>query len=254
MTTALRPTRFWVMTLATVLMVVLTFSLGRWQLSRAAYKEQLQAAMEAQKGLPPLDAQALVSAPELALLVHRQVALSGRWLAGQTVYLDNRPQHGRPGFWVMTPLELADAGKVVLVQRGWIARDFLDRNRLAAVQTPGGQVQVTGRMALKPGQLYEFKGGDVGRIRQNLDIAAYRAETRLPLLDAVVVQTDAASQGLQRDWDAPNTGVDKHYGYAFQWFALCALLVGLYGWFQWLGPRRQQQKLQAAQAANRRTD
>jgi surfeit locus 1 family protein len=56
------------------------------------------------------------------------------------------------------------------------------------------------------------------------------------LLSALVVQTGAPSEGLQRQWDAPNTGVDKHHGYAFQWFALSALLVGLYGWFQWLAP------------------
>ncbi|MCY7369684.1 MAG: hypothetical protein LH479_02135, partial [Polaromonas sp.] len=35
-----------------------------------------------------------------------------------------------------------------------------------------------------------------------------------------------------RDWPAPNVGVEKHYGYAFQWFGLCALTVVLYGWFQ----------------------
>lgn len=250
MTNAPRQTRFWVMTLATLLMVVLTFALGRWQLSRAAYKEQLQQAINAQAALPPLDEAALVSAPELPVLLHRQVRLTGRWQAGHTVYLDNRPQHGRPGFWVMTPLQLEGTAQMVLVQRGWIGRDFMDRNRLAPVQTPDGPVQVTGRMALKPGQLYEFKGGETGAIRQNLDLAGYRAETGLPLLEAVVVQTGSASEGLQREWDAPTTGVDKHYGYAFQWFALCALLLGLYGWFQWLSPWHQKNRA-ASKAAQR---
>ena len=27
-------------------------------------------------------------------------------------------------------------------------------------------------------------------------------------------------------------GVDKHYGYAFQWFGLCGLIALLYVWFQ----------------------
>ncbi len=234
-TAPVRSVRFWVLTLATLAMVVLTFSLGRWQLNRAAYKEQLQAAIEAQAAQPALNAAALVSAAAQDVL-HRRVSLTGTWQSAQTVYLDNRPQHGRPGFWVVTPLALEGTGRVVLVQRGWIPRDFMDRSRLATVQTPTGGVQVSGQIALKPGQLYSFKGGDSGRIRQNLDIATYRAETGLPLLDALVVQTGPASEGLQRDWDAPNTGVDKHYGYAFQWFGLCALLVGLYAWFQWLAP------------------
>jgi surfeit locus 1 family protein len=29
-----------------------------------------------------------------------------------------------------------------------------------------------------------------------------------------------------------NAGVDKHYGYAFQWFGIAALVAVLYLWFQ----------------------
>ena len=62
---------------------------------------------------------------------------------------------------------------------------------------------------------------------------------RSPLIDALVVQTGEGSEGLQRNWDAPNLGVDKHHGYAFQWFSLSALLIVLYLWFQWIAPRRR---------------
>ncbi len=238
----LRSARFWVLTLATWAMVALTFSLGRWQLARAEYKETLAAAMQARSAEPALDNRALLKSEDLALDVHRQVQLSGRWLAEKTVYLDNRPMQGRPGFWVYTPLALEGSSKAVLVQRGWIPRDFQDRTRLTPVDTPPGQVVVAGRMALAPGKLYEFQGDPGGRIRQNLDLAAYRMETGLDLLGAIAVQTGAASEGLQRQWDAPDLGIDKHRGYAFQWFGLCALLVGLYVWFQWLAPVLQQRK------------
>jgi surfeit locus 1 family protein len=89
-------------------------------------------------------------------------------------------------------------------------------------------------LALAPGKLYEFKGREQGRIRQNLGLADYRTETGLNLLDAIAIQTGPASEGLLRQWDAPDLGIDKHRGYAFQWFSLCALLVALYAWFQWL--------------------
>jgi surfeit locus 1 family protein len=46
------------------------------------------------------------------------------------------------------------------------------------------------------------------------------------------VQTGAPSEGLMREWPAINSGVDKHYGYAFQWFGLAALITILYVWFQ----------------------
>jgi surfeit locus 1 family protein len=235
----LRSVRFWVLTVATWAMVALTFSLGRWQLGRAEYKQQLAEQMQARMREPALDNHALLKAGDLALDVHRSVQLQGRWLAERTLYLDNRPMQGRPGFWVYTPLQLEGSTRVMLVQRGWIPRDFAERTRLAPVETPAGPVELRGRLALSPGKLYAFEGEDSGRIRQNLNLADHRLETGLDLMGAIAIQLGPASEGLQRQWDAPDLGLDKHRGYAFQWFGLCALLVGLYAWFQGWAPHRR---------------
>jgi cytochrome oxidase assembly protein ShyY1 len=64
----------------------------------------------------------------------------------------------------------------------------------------------------------------------------YRAQTRLPLLSVTLVQTGPGSEGLQRAWPAVNLGVEKHYGYALQWFGMAALMALLYLWFQFLKP------------------
>jgi surfeit locus 1 family protein len=239
--------RFWVVTVAALLTVALTFYLGQWQLGRASQKETLQASLDQKSQVAPLgNAQlaglAVLHPPALAALSERRVDITGLWLAAQTVYLDNRPMNGRPGFWVMTPLQLSGTHKVVLVQRGWIARDFVDRSRLAPVETSAQEVRLQGRMAPAPAKLYAFKGADTGLIRQNLDIGVLAAETGLPLLPVLVLQTGPASEGLQREWAAPNTGIDKHHGYAFQWFGLSALVLGLYVWFQWIVPLRRRSK------------
>ncbi len=238
MSPATQRLRFWVVTIAAVVMAGLTFSLGQWQLRRAAHKETLQAAVEAQKGLPALDGRTLTATKNIADLVHRRALLQGVWQDAHTVYLDNRPMAGKPGFWVVTPLALEGSPRWLLVQRGWVPRDFQDRSRLPAVATPQGLVTVNGRMAPPPSKLYEFDGVPTGRIRQNLDLTAFSAEIGQPLLPASLLQTDASSDGLLRDWAAPNLGVDKHHGYAFQWFALSALIVALYAWFQLILPRR----------------
>ena len=47
----------------------------------------------------------------------------------------------------------------------------------------------------------------------------------------------APPNGLLRHWPAPAFDVHKHYGYAFQWFAMAALITGLYVWFQLVRPR-----------------
>jgi surfeit locus 1 family protein len=100
------------------------------------------------------------------------------------------------------------------------------------VQTPGGVVDIEGRIAPLPSKLYEPGGPSGSAIRQNLDLAQYKVETGLALLPITLVQTGAATEGLLREWPAVNLGVEKHYGYAFQWFGLAALIAGLYLWFQ----------------------
>lgn len=227
-----RGLRFWLVTLAALLGVAVTVSLGRWQLSRAAEKEALQAAIERQAQLPALDGPALLAAPDEQALLHRAVRLRGLWLAEHTVFLDNRQMRGQPGFFVVTPLALEHSQRVVLVQRGWVRRNFVDRAALPSLPAPAGIVEIEGRVVPAPSRLYAFSGEDKGVIRQNLDLPAFAEETGLPLWALSVQQAGDDGSALLRDWPVPLAGVEKHYGYAFQWFGLSALLTGLYVWFQ----------------------
>jgi surfeit locus 1 family protein len=233
--------RRWIVLLAALAGVVLTLRLGVWQLDRATQKLALQAALDERARRPALEAAGLATTAEAAEAQHfRPVQLTGRWIAGRTVFLDNRQMNGRPGFFVVTPLQLDGRPEAVLVQRGWVARDFIDRTRLPALTTPPGRVEVHGLIAPPPARLYDFGGGAEGAIRQNLDVAAYARETGLALLPLSVWQSEApgnAGDGLQRQWPQPAVDVHKHRGYAFQWFALAALMTGLYVWFQLVRPR-----------------
>ncbi len=238
MTRALHSPRFWILTVAALVVAGTTFSLGQWQLRRAAQKEALQAAVDSRSRLPELDVRSLLAGRNLADDIHRPATLKGSWRAEHTVYLDNRPMSGKTGFVVVTPLVLEGTSQAILVQRGWVPRNFADRTRLPDVSTPAGPVSVEGRVAPPPSRLYEFQGSESGRIRQNLDLPAFRAQTGLPLLDVSLLQTGVPGDGLLREWAAPSLGVDKHYGYAFQWFGLCGLVILLYGWFQLFLPFR----------------
>lgn len=237
--TGRRSSRFWLVTTAAVAGIAVALALGAWQLGRAAQKIALQAAIEERMALPAIDGGALLAAAHPIELIHRPVVLRGRWIEQHTVFLDNRQMRGKPGFYVVTPLKLEGAEAAVLVERGWVARNFVQREALPAIDTPTGPVEVRGRMAPPPGKLYEFDGAAPGPIRQNLDLPQYRAETGLPLLDVAVKQTGEPSQGLLRDWPQVASGVEKHYGYAFQWWALGALIAILYVWFQFIAPRRK---------------
>jgi surfeit locus 1 family protein len=140
--------------------------------------------------------------------------------------------NGKPGFYVVTPFVPYGVTQPVLVQRGWVARNFLERAKLPLVTTAIGTVDLTGRIAPPPGKLYELGPTDSGAIRQNLDVAQFSAETGLALMALSIVQTDSTSDGLLRDWPLIAASADKNYGYAFQWFGLSALISILYVWFQ----------------------
>ena len=52
------------------------------------------------------------------------------------------------------------------------------------------------------------------------------------------MQSDAgaAADGLVRHWPAPAADVQKHYGYAAQWFAIAAGIAILYVWHRFIRP------------------
>lgn len=240
--------RWWIGTTVCILGVVLGIALGFWQLGRAADKAAWHSAVQQQAMATPLTAAQvqtwLAQGAQVATeQLHRPIALQGRWLPAHTVYLDNRQMQARPGFFVLTPLQI-DSGDVVVVQRGWVPRNFQDRQALPVVQTPADVVSINGTVAGAPARLLSLGGSEVldahaPHIRQNLDLAAFAQSTGLPLWPLTVVQTDPASDGLLREWPQVSSGIATHYGYAFQWFAMAAVLAAMLLWFQCIQPARQ---------------
>jgi len=224
--------KFYFITVVALFFAGLATLLGFWQLSRAAQKQGLQAKIEAQASQPPLNTQDLQAMPSGLTGLYRPVRLAGIWESQHTVYLDNRQMNDKVGFFVLTPLRLQDTGQFVVVQRGWVGRNFEVRTEIPKVDTPPGVVWVEGTIAPAPSKLFELGAAAIGPIRQNLDLTQFRKETGLQLADHTIRQTGVSHDGLLREWPPVALGVEKHYGYAFQWFALAVLIIGLYFWFQ----------------------
>jgi len=176
--------RMLVLCLALLGMVV-TAAMGQWQLRRAAQKQALTEARQAQSALAPIDGQSLGQAGDSPAnregLIYRAAHLQGRWLPQHTVFLENRQMRGRTGFFVVTPMRL-NGGAVVLVQRGWVPRNFNDRTSLPSVSTPEGEVSINGHLAPWPSRMYDFGALEQGAILQTLEFDAYRQQTGLHLL------------------------------------------------------------------------
>ena len=224
--------KFVLVTVAALVAVGTTMSLGFWQLSRATQKQALQTAVDAQNARTPLTVDTLLAAGDSTVLLHQRARLRGSWAPKSLVFLDNRPMDGRVGFVVIMPFVLEGGRGALAVQRGWVPRGFDDRSRVPSIATPEGIVEIEGRMVLPPSDLYSLGEPTVALIRQNLALPQYRLETGLPLLPLTLQQTGANTEGLLRDWPVVNFGVEKNYGYAAQWFGMAALFAALYLWFQ----------------------
>jgi surfeit locus 1 family protein len=264
----------WLVIFVTVMTMATTASLGVWQLQRASAKEDLARQIDERSQLAAIEDFSKVAVENTAgdknnafgsaphadplALVHRRVNLRGVWLHQHTVFLDNRYMAGRPGFLVVTPLQLTASPHVVWVQRGWVPRDPQDRTCLPDLVALERPVTVQGRIVPEVSRVYALgapasaaavapqastaSAARASRIWQNLPAVAFVPPAQL--LPVAVLQTALpggadAQDGLQRDWAAQDTGVAKHYGYAFQWFALCGLIMVLYAWFQFIAPRRR---------------
>ena len=212
--------------IAMLVVAAIGISLGQWQLRRAADKEAIeQRIREREKALPLRFDGVAASATDTEALEFRQVVVRGEFLPGWTVYLDNRPHEGKPGFHVITPLKIAGSGRHIIVARGWIARDVADRSRIPEIATPAGIVEVTGSVRRHAGRLLQLGQAaplKPGAILQNLDANELARASGLDIEPFIVEQTSDSSDGLVRAWPLPSQGIDRHLGYAFQWFALAA--------------------------------
>ncbi|ATG20895.1 cytochrome c oxidase assembly protein [Ralstonia pickettii] len=251
------PLRDWfapVPMIAGVALIALTCALGRWQLQRAHERIERQARIVALQNAP---AQRITAQPVAAdAVLYRPVLLRGTFDVAHTVLLENRPHVtngvSRPGFEVLIPLVLEGAGRrAVLVNRGWLPRDPVDRTRIAPYTTPAGEVQVEGMAVPHASRVFSLGGKDGAdeagqRLRQNIDLDAYAREIGMPLQPFVVQQESDAQDGLARDWPRADLGADRNYGYAFQWFAMAAGVLGLMVFY---GARRYRRLAGASEPA-----
>lgn len=191
--------RLWALALAAAACAA-GVALGNWQTRRAEEKRALGAQVQ-------------------------RIVVHGEFMPERTLLLDNKVRSRRAGYEVVTPLRLAD-GIHVLVNRGWIEAPAR-RDQLPEVATPGGRVRVEGVMLTRFPQPLKLSGKSSGRVRQSLELKEFAVESGLPLQAFVIEQHSVLADGLLREWPRPDAGIEKHQGYALQWYALAALAVVL---------------------------
>mgnify|MGYP000592546957 CR=1 FL=1 len=221
-----KPRSLLIPTLAAVLFLGITLAAGNWQLNRAQHKRELQARMDRLAQETPL---ILTGAVVDAEKLHgRRVAVTGSFDVGHEIFIDNRSVQGRPAYQVLTPLRIAGSEQAVLVDRGLLQRSWQAKS-LPVVPAVPAPVRIEG-VAVPPGGKYlELSRHTVdGKVWQNLDLERYAKTVPYVLLPMVLTQLNDTGDGLRRQWVRPDAGVEKHAGYAFQWFAMSVTIIVIY--------------------------
>ncbi len=209
---------------AAAIAVAVGLSLAQWQTRRATEKMELAEKLQARQSAPAIRlGGALPTTDELEF---RRVIVQGEFLRDWPVYLDNRPNNGVAGFYLLMPFKIAASNQYVLVARGWIPRNVADRTKVPAIATPDGTIEIEGVARQSIGHVMQLGAVDAPQphaIVQNLDISSFAASSKLAMQPIFLEQLSDTHDGLVRDWPLPSTGVEKHRGYAFQWYALAAM-------------------------------
>jgi surfeit locus 1 family protein len=216
----------WIPFIATVIVCTIGVLLAQWQTRRAEQKEAIEAKIKVRETAPPLSVGASpVSVDEVE---YRRVQVKGKFIQDWPVYLENRPYRGVSGFYVLMPLAISGTSSHVMIERGWIARDPVDRAKLPPIATPKDTVEIEGIAVRNPDRLLQL--GQANPIQphailQNLDVAAFAAVSKMPMQGFVIEQLSDSHDGLVRDWPRPSAGSERHRGYEFQWYALSAMAL-----------------------------
>jgi len=218
----------WFPTLAAVVSIALMVKLGFWQYDKAEQKRLLQSTFDARLGESPAALPGNVS--NIEEWRYRRIRATGRYETQYQILLDNQVEGQVAGYHVITPFRAENTKALLLVNRGWIPAG--DRSRLPFVETPAGVVEIRG-YAWVPGKYYELAtpSGEWQTLWQNVDMARYATAVPFSVFP-FILRLDASSTagGFSRNWPQPAERIEKHVGYALQWwgFAGAALAIWVF--------------------------
>ena len=152
----------------------------------------------------------------------RQVALTGEYLADDQLLVRNRPHGGTSAFEVLVPFRLDD-GRVLLVNRGWVAPGADQPEPDAVPAPPEGETTVIVR--LRPGEPMPASGrsapdGQVPTINLELVADAVSSEAAAGLERSaygVIVSEEPAPAVRPSALESPSEDPGPHLSYAIQW-------------------------------------
>jgi len=216
--------RFFIPASLIIATLVLLISLGFWQLDRADEKRAIEDQIaRANSG----DAELINSVEFLKEKEYYHIRLQGSYVGDKQFIYDNQIVDQISGYYVLTPFILKGASEAILINRGFIPwsgrRDKLAdidiREKLTEVKV---QISIpVKRMELN---VSEFTG-DFPVLIQALDLDEMSAIASLDFVSVVGLLSPESENGFVRQWKPYTGSIERHIGYAVQWFLMALVLA-----------------------------
>ncbi|MBB2697378.1 UNVERIFIED_ORG: surfeit locus 1 family protein [Rhizobium esperanzae] len=212
-----------------VLLATALAALGTWQVQRLAWKRDLilRVDQRVHAAAVPASARADWDKVNAGDDEYRRVSVAGK-LANDKETLVYASTALGPGYWVMTPLMLAD-GTAILINRGFVPTDRRDPTTRREGQLPG-PVEITGLMRMTEPTGSLLQSNDVAADRwYSRDVAAIAQKRGVGTVAPYFIDADATANpgGL------PVGGLtiihfrNNHLLYAITWYGMAAMALAL---------------------------
>ncbi|MFB6891960.1 SURF1 family protein [Kitasatospora sp. NPDC056327] len=227
--------RRWLITLLIALLLIpATVRLGFWQLHRHEARVDRNELIARSLAAQPVAYDTLSSGPGFAVprdLAWRAVTATGQYDPEHEFVVRKRTDSSgdKIGYFVVTPLVLADGRGSVLVNRGWVASGTSATEYPAVPAAPAGQVTLTGRLRADETATGSLKdrAGLPDRQFNLISTPQQTRETGAALLGGYLelTATEPSPADQPELLPEPNhSDIGPHMAYAIQWWLFTALI------------------------------
>ena len=202
-------------------------SLGFWQLDRADQKRTIEASIQkANTGVVEL----IVNQNELLNKEYYEVRLQGSYVSDKQFIYDNQIVDQASGYYVLTPFVLTGQSNAIMINRGFIPWNSR-RDQLADIAVGSAFREIKVQVS-KPIKRIELKTSDINNqfpvLIQAIDFDVIEEISSTSFVDVIGLLDPSSADGFVRKLEPYTGSIEKHIGYAIQWF-LMALVLGIIG-------------------------
>ncbi len=216
--------RFYIPASLIVATLALLISLGFWQLDRANEKRAIEDQIA---NANSFDVELVTSVEFLKDREYYHVRLQGSYVGDKQFVYDNQIVDQVSGYYVLTPLVLKGDSKAVLINRGFIPWNGR-RDKLADIDISEKLTEVKVQIS-KPVKRMELEASEIAGefpvLIQALDLDDMSTIAALDFINVVGLLSPESENGFVRQWEPYTGSIERHIGYAIQWFLMALVLA-----------------------------